>query len=317
MTHVLSSAQVAGPASKQLTQGFSRLAAGVNRVMSYLSASAAAKKTGDPGFYVSQDAVGNPDIQQAMNVYISPDGHTATFNIILNVDPYSEAALNQFQSITTAAGVALRSSPVDSGTVFATGTTPTQEAVNRLAGQDFTQTVALVLLAIFILLVLMLRSIITPLYVILSLAGTYFVTARLVQAITLHVLHKPGISWTVPFFMFLLLVALGVDYSIFLMSRFGEELGRGVSPQEAIQTAMASMQNVIFSAALIMAVTFGSMLVTGVSSLMELALAMMLGLVLYTVLFLGLFVPACVSVFGMAHFWPFYEKGHDNARPLG
>ncbi len=316
-TGVSSSIAAGGAATAQMTQGFNHLTKGLNQVTSYLSASTSAQQTGDPGFYVPQGALTNPNIQHAMNAYISPDGHVAKFTIIFNVNPYSVAALNHVNSITAAANVALASSPIHAGTVYATGTTPTQSALNRVSTQDFTRTVMIVLLAIFILLVLLLRSIITPLYMIASLAGTYFVTAGLVQVITIHVLDKPGISWTVPFFMFLLLIALGVDYSIFLMSRFEEELGYGMSPQEAIQTAMGSMGGVVFSAALIMAVTFGSMLVTGVSSLMELALAIMVGLLLYVVIFLGLFVPACASVFGRAHFWPFGEKARSNAVPMG
>ncbi len=65
------------------------------------------------------------------------------------------------------------------------------------------------------------------------------------------------------------------------------------------------MGGVIFSAALIMAGTFGSMAVAGVSSLMEIGISVIIGLLLYFAVFLGFFVPACTAVFGWAHYWPF------------
>lgn len=240
-----------------------------------------------------------------MNAYISPNGHIAKFTTVLRVNPYSMAAINDVSSVEQAAQVALQNSPIHTGTIYATGTTPTQYELNKVSNQDFTRTVTLVLAAIFILLVLMLRSLITPLYIILSLAGTYFASMGLLQTITDHVLGKPGLSWPVPFFVFLLLVALGVDYSIFLMSRFEEEITRGLPPKKAIHVAMRKMGNVIFSAAVIMAGTFGSMMVAGVSSLVEIGISVVIGLLLYFTLFLGFFVPAMAAIVDSGHFWPF------------
>ncbi len=92
----------------------------------------------------------------------------------------------------------------------------------------------IILLIIFVLLIFLLRSIIAPTYIIISLAVTYFVTMGIVQVISIHMLHKPGLSWPIPFFVFLLLVALGVDYAIFLMSRFDKEFNHGYPHQKAM-----------------------------------------------------------------------------------
>ena len=190
-----------------------------------------------------------------MNAYISPNGKVAKFVIVLRSNPYSTQALAAVPGLQQNAQQALRESPISAGTLYTAGTTPIQSTINHVSSGDFARTVMMVLAAVFILLVLMLQSILTPLYVIASLAGMYFVTMGLLQTITLHVLHEPGLSWPVPFFVFLPSVALGVDYSIFLMSRFEEELGNGMSPRDAMVTAMGQMGNVIFSAALIMAGT--------------------------------------------------------------
>ncbi|MDQ0190674.1 MMPL family transporter [Alicyclobacillus cycloheptanicus] len=320
-----SSLGLLSPGLNQAVSGIGQLNSGVSQVKGYLTSSSAAKHEGNPGFYVPASTVtSDASLLKAMNAYISPDGHVAKFTIVLTSNPYSSTAINDVPGIEHAAQVALQSSPVHTGTIYAAGTTPTQAALNQISTQDFTRTVALILIAIFILLVLMLRSIVTPVYIIMSLAGTYFVTMGLLQTLTLHVLHKPGLSWPVPFFVFLLLVALGVDYSIFLMSRYEEEMARGLSPRQAIQTAMGHMGNVIFSAALIMAGTFGSMIAAGVSSLVEIGMSVIIGLLLYFAVMLGFFVPAAATVLGRAHFWPFAserdgdgEPGVRKSRPMG
>ncbi len=294
------------PKMNQAGAGVGKLGAGVKQVTKYLMNTADSTSQGDPGFYIPASQVAsNAGLLKMMNAYISPNGHVAKFNIVLNVDPYSTAAIADVPGLVHAAQVALAGSPINHATLYATGTTPTQAELNSVSSQDFTRTVALVLGVILILLIVMLRSIITPVYIILSLAGSYLVTMGLLQNITIHMLGKPGLSWPTPFFIFLLLVALGVDYSIFLMSRFEEEMSRGLTPRRAIQIAMGNMGGVIFSAALIMAGTFGSMAVAGVSSLMEIGISVIIGLLLYFAVFLGFFVPACTAVFGWAHYWPF------------
>ncbi len=305
------SRQITGGIQKMTTglasssSGIRQMSHGVSAVQSFLTSTKNATTQGDPGFYVSSSQLSsNKELNKAMNAYISPDGHVAEFTVILRANPYSSAAIHDIPGILQTAHAALQGSPVHQGTLYTTGTTATQYELNQISNQDFTHTVVLVLTVIFILLALMLRSMITPMYIIASLAGTYFVTMGLIQTIADHVLHKPGISWSVPFFIFLLLVALGVDYSIFLMSRFEEEMRNGLTPAKAIQIAMGKMGNVIFSAAVIMAGTFGSMTVAGVTSLVEIGLSIVIGLLLYFTVILGFFVPAMVNVVGNGHFWP-------------
>jgi len=289
-------------------QGAVKLSRGTHQVGTFLTGTSTASTQGNPGFYVPATQIqSNASLQKALKVYISKDGHTAEFTVILKANPFSMTAIQQMPELLQAARLALQASPIHTGTILGAGTTPTQAALNSISTQDFTHAVTLILVAIFLLLVVMLRSILTPLYILASLAGTYFVTMGLLQTIVMRLMHETGISWTVPFFVFLLLVALGVDYSIFLMSRFEEELGDGtrVTPAQAMHSAMRHMGNVILSAALIMGGTFGSMSVSGVTSLVEIGLSIIIGLGLYTTVIMGLFIPSVAAVFGRGHFWPF------------
>ncbi len=298
--------------SGQLTSGLNKagnatnqIQSGIQQVENYLNDSATATHSGNPGFYLNASTLRtNKDLKQAMNAYISPNGHVANFTVILNDNPYGNQAMSAVPTIQATAQSALNASPIHQGEILMTGTTPDQVELNSISTQDFIRTMTIILSVIFLLLVLLLRSFISPVYIILSLAATYFVTMGLVQTMATHLLHQSGLSWPVPFFVFLLLVALGVDYSIFLMSRYDEEYRKKPNIKEAMHTAMSNMGNVIFSAALIMAGTFGSMVSAGITSLMEIGVSVVIGLMLYTVILLGFFIPASATVIGHAHRWP-------------
>lgn len=299
-----------------------KLQSGVGQAQSFLSQSNAAPS---PGFYVPQSEIDhNAQLRQALDAFVSPDGHVAKFRVLLNHNPYSPEAIATVNQLRQAASAALAASPVHTGEVYVGGTTAFQAAMNTLSSQDFSWTMTLVFGAIFVLLVAMLRSVLTPLLILVSLAATYFVTMGVVQQFAVHVLGQDGVSWTVPFFAFLLLVALGVDYSIFLMSRFDEEYWagwatglrggaadrsrlapRGPMPMRAMRTAMRKMGGVVFSAAVIMAGTFGSMMVTGMATMVEIGLSVVVGLFLYVFVLLAFFMPAAIALVGPAHPWPF------------
>jgi RND superfamily putative drug exporter len=232
----------------------------------------------------------------------------AKLTVVLSVNPYTQGAIDAVPQLQDAAQVALRAGHGIAGVVRVAGTTPDQWALSTVSQQDFIRTAILVLLTVYVLLAILLRSLVTPFYVIFSLGGMYLVTMSLLQGIFIGLFHKAGLSWTVPFFVFFLLVALGVDYSIFLMSRFDEEYRAGRTPVDAIRRAAAGMGGVIFSAAVIMAGTFGSLATSGITSLLEIGVAVILGLFLYTLVMLALFVPACAAIAGHGHRWPWRRQ---------
>lgn len=117
-----------------------------------------------------------------------------------------------------------------------------------------------------------------------------------------------GITWAVPFFGFSMLIALGVDYSIFLLDRFREECINGLSVKEALQHSMAKMGTVVITAAVILAGTFAAMMPSGVLSLIQIATIVITGLLLYGVVILPLLIPAITVSFGEGAWWPFRLK---------
>ena len=123
------------------------------------------------------------------------------------------------------------------------------------------------------------------------------------EVIYVDILGYSGISWAVPFFAFVILVALGVDYSIFLMDRFNEY--KNLSISEAMLLSMKKMGTVIISAAIILGGTFAAMMPSGMMSLLQIASILLVGLFLYAFIMLPLFIPVLVKNFGEANWWPF------------
>jgi putative drug exporter of the RND superfamily len=141
-----------------------------------------------------------------------------------------------------------------------------------------------------------------------SLLLTYFTSVAVAEWIFVEGLGYDGISWAVPFFGFVMLVALGVDYSIFLMDRFREQSAGGMTVTDAIKASMAKMGTVIITAAIILAGTFGAMVPSGVLSLVQIATIVITGLLLYGLIVLPLLIPAMTVSFGNGVWWPFRPK---------
>ncbi|MEH7495651.1 MMPL family transporter, partial [Neobacillus niacini] len=145
-----------------------------------------------------------------------------------------------------------------------------------------------------------------PLYLIGSLILTYFTSMALAEVLFVNILGYSGISWAVPFFAFVILIALGIDYSIFLMDRFNEF--KHLPVEQAILISMKKMGTVIISAAVILGGTFAAMMPAGVLSLLQIAAILLIGLSLYALVILPLFVPVMVKTFGEANYWPFKKN---------
>lgn len=176
----------------------------------------------------------------------------------------------------------------------------------QMSSADYSKTVTLMLIGIFIILLLLFRSVVIPIYVVASLLITYSTSLAITELIFVDIAGLSGVSWAVPFFGFVMLIALGVDYSIFLMDRFKENAH--MQPTVAIHEAMKSMGSVIMSAAIILGGTFAAMLPSGVMSLLQIATLVLCGLFLYALIMLPLFIPVAVKLFGKYNWWPFVSR---------
>jgi RND superfamily putative drug exporter len=294
----------------QLTNGLNQSVDGLNQVSKGLNSAqdylAGVSKQKQNGFYIPQEVLNGKDFAKVLNTYMSNDRKVMTLDVIFTKNPYSNDAIKRVPEINQAVKRAVKGTKLENAQVAIGGVTSIYHDLNTISEQDYSRTVVLMLIGIGIILMILLRSLIMPLYLIGSLVLTYYTSMAISETIFVDVLGYTGISWAVPFFAFVILIALGIDYSIFLMDRFNEY--RHLPVEQAIWTSMKKMGTVIISAAIILGGTFAAMMPSGVLSLLEIATILLIGLTLYALFILPLFVPVMVKTFGNANWWPFNQR---------
>ncbi|MCQ6559596.1 MMPL family transporter [Paenibacillus mendelii] len=298
---------------KEGAKGLADISGGLSAVNEAQQGIAGSGEGQIPGWYLPKEALDDPKLQQAIDYYMSKDGLTVKLEVILAENPYSAEALTTVGQIREMLKQSLAGSSIGKPELNFSGTTAQIGELKDISRNDFTRTGTLVLVGIFIVLMLLLRSILAPLYVLLSLGFNYLVTMGIVEFIFVHLLGKPGLSWSASFFVFLIIVALGVDYSIFLMARFKEEYRPG-GIVYAMSKAMTTTGGVIISAAVIMGGTFAALMMSGVNTLLQIGAGIVIGLVLYSTVFMGLVVPAMANLIGEANWWPFNKRQSEPAK---
>ncbi len=236
---------------------------------------------------------------------ISDDGSTVILTTTLNIDPYSTAALDAMTPVRDAARAAAQNAGLgpDVATVQLAGVTP-QLADTRAASQrDTMLIVPLVLVLVGIILALLLRSLVAPLYLLAAVTLNFFAALGISSLIFTRLQGEEGISYATPLYTFIFLVALGADYTIFLMSRVREESARR-GLVEGTQVALSRTGGVITSAGLILAGTFLVLTTLPLRTLSDFGFAVALGVLLDTFLVRGLLVPGIVVLLGRANWWP-------------
>lgn len=292
----------------QLTDGLTQSAEGLEQVSDGLGSAQEyltnLSNTEDlNAFYMPEEVLESEDFGQVLDTYMSKDRKVMTLDIIFEASPYSNEAMTQIPEITDAIERATKGTKLENADVALGGITSTNTDLSTMSEQDYSRTIVLMFIGIALILVFLFRSLIMPAYIIGSLVLTYYTSMAINEVIFVNILGYTGISWAVPFFGFVILVALGVDYSIFLMDRFNEY--RDLPVAHAMLQAMKKMGTVIISAAIILGGTFAAMMPSGMLSLLQIASITLIGLMLYAFIILPLFIPVMVKNFGVANWWPF------------
>lgn len=246
---------------------------------------------------------GNPRLKEAMETYISPDGRTVYLDVILDGEPYVLAAMDQVARVRQVAAETLAGGPLDGAKVAVAGATAMFADVRDLTQADFVTVMAFMLAGVFVILVLLLRSLVAPLYLLGTILVSYLSTMGLCYWVFQVLLGWEGVNWAVGFFTFCVLVALGVDYNIFLMSRVREEYRPGGNAA-AVRAAMVGTGKIITSCGIIMAGTFAAMMVSPMRSIQEVGFASVAGLLIDTFVIRSIMVPALAFLAGEANWWP-------------
>ncbi|MCI1881596.1 MAG: MMPL family transporter [Sporolactobacillus sp.] len=262
----------------------------------------------ESGIYVPDKIFDNKDFQSALDTYLSDDGKITEIQVKMKDDPYTNAGIAHFRALKADIPSILKGTKLENAHVGISGTASTNSDLKQLADADYRRVVTYVIIGVFIALTIVLRSLSMPIYLMASLLLTYFSSMGFTELI-FGLFHYTGLTWITQFFSFIVLVALGIDYSIFVMTRFNEYAGMAL--QKRMLLTLWHMGSVIFSAVIILSGTFAALIPSGMLSLIEIATVVIIGLFLYATIVIPLFVPVMVKFFGRGNWWPFLPTKKD------
>jgi len=245
------------------------------------------------------------DAYRATAQYVSADGRTVRFAAGLAAgNQLSTAAMDATPAVrATLATAARRSGAVASGVA---GRAASLYDVSA-AGGDMVRIVPVAVLAIAVLLGVVLRSLVAPLYLVASIAASFLAALGLTTLLAIDLGGQDGLIFVLPFLMFVFLLALGEDYNILVMTRIREEAAR-LPVREAVLAAVARTGPTITSAGLILAGTFGVFALFGGGvmggQLQAIGLGLALGILLDTFGVRTLLVPSAAVLLGRWNWWP-------------
>ena len=294
-----------GSGVKASKDGLAEVTTGLQEIADMLGDMADTKSVRDTGLFIPKGTLDSEEFAPVIDRYTFDDEKGILMEVILKENPYSREAISTVKDIKDTVKRSVIGTPFEDADLAFSGISSMNSDLNDISSADFTRTVTVMLIGLFIILFVLFRSAIMPLYMIGSLLLTYYTAISITELIFVNGLGYDGISWAVPFFGFIMLIALGVDYSIFLLDRFREESIGGMKVREALMYSMAKMGTVIITAAVILAGTFGAMMPSGVLSLMQIATIVISGLLLYGLIILPLLIPAITISFGRGVWWPF------------
>jgi RND superfamily putative drug exporter len=239
----------------------------------------------------------------------SRDGRIGELSVILRSDPYASAALESVPQ--------LRERLADLGPgvrALVGGGTAIQYDFDQSTARDLKLIVPIALAVIGVILAILLQALVAPLVLIASVVASFFGTLGFAILFIRYVVGEAGVDNSLPTFAFIFLVALGVDYTIFLMSRVREE-AREHGTREGMLRALAATGPVITSAGIILAGTFAVLMTLPVTFTFNLGFLVALGILLDTFVVRTIMVPAAVELLGDRIWWPSSASG--GSRALG
>ena len=244
---------------------------------------------------------------RASSNYVSPDGRTVQFSTGLKAgDPGSTPALDAVPAIRRATTAVAHSIGAADSAVG--GQAPALYDISAISNSDLIRVIPIAILAIGLLLALVLRSLVAPLYLIASVALSYLAALGLSVLLFIDIGNSGGLVFFMPFLMFIFLLALGEDYNILVMTRIREEAHR-LPLRDAVARALSVTGTTVTSAGLVLAgtfVVFGAVAGSGSggSQFRDIAIGLALGILMDTFLVRTLLVPSTVVLLGRWNWWP-------------
>ena len=235
--------------------------------------------------------------------FVTPDGDGVRFLLVTYGDPYSPESLNQIERLKEDLPAMLQRAGLDGAEADVGGQAVLAEAARSVSAEDLAGLAPLVLAAAFVVLALLLRTPVAPVYLLGATVLSFAATLGVAKILFQNILGQDGVVYYVPFTLFILLVALGSDYNIFIMSAIREEAREKPLP-EAVAAALAGTSRTIAAAGLALAASFALLVLIPLQDFLQVGFAVALGILLDAFVIRTLLVPALVLLVGRTGFWP-------------
>ncbi|CAJ1506364.1 MULTISPECIES: RND family transporter [Mycobacteriaceae] len=298
-----SGAQALATGVRTLADSNIEMLSGMSQIATQLQNSARAAQDSDSasGFYLPANAFENRQFTDVAKQFLSPDGKTARFMIETSYDPYSVEAMNLAHQITDVANAARPNTSLAEATVSVAGFPAVNSDIQRFLWADFFQLALATTVIVGLILVLLLRALLAPIYLLGTVLLNYLASIGFGVLVFQWILGHE-IAWPVPLLAFIILVAVGADYNMLLVSRLREESGSNI--RVGVLRTVANTGAVITSAGLIFAVSMFGLMVGSVAIMIQAGLIIGFGLLLDTFLVRTLTVPAIATLLREASWWP-------------
>jgi uncharacterized membrane protein YdfJ with MMPL/SSD domain len=242
----------------------------------------------------------SPGVAGAFPTGTALDGKLLSFQVIFKGDPYSSEALNQVRELRT---TARKAAAAGRAVALVGGPTATQADTWAQSNRDTLVVAVVALVVVGAILMLLLRAVVAPLYLLFTNVLSYLAALGATIVITEKILGWDHISYRIPLYMFIFLVALGSDYNIFITTRIrSEAMSRGL--RDGVVKALSATGGVLTSAGIILAGTFLILLSQPVKDLAEISIGVALGVLIDTFLVRTALVPGLTLWIGSRAGWP-------------
>ncbi|WP_101948766.1 RND family transporter [Mycobacterium sp. 3519A] len=255
----------------------------------------------DDSFYLPPEVFDNADFKRGLKMFVSPDGKSVRFIISHEGDPATPEGIALIPKIKSAAFEAIKGTPLEGSKIYMAGTASTYKDMQEGANWDLLIAGIASLCLIFIIMLLLTRAVIASAVIVgtvLMSLGTSFGLSVLIWE---HILGTP-LHWLVLAMSVIILLAVGSDYNLLLVSRFKEEIHAGI--KTGIIRSMAGTGAVVTSAGLVFAFTMMTMVVSDLVVAGQVGTTIGLGLLFDTLIIRSFMTPSIAAMMGPWFWWP-------------
>lgn len=245
----------------------------------------------------------DPMQEMRLDSSFSEDHKAAKLEIVFSGNPYDQQTFDTLNEIRNKQGRLIDEAGLEGAKLYFAGETAKQAEIREVNDRDTMVVVVLTTVVIMLLLALQTKSLIAPIYMMATIILSYFTALGAGSFIFDQFFGYSEISYRIPLYTFIFLVALGVDYNIMLISRIKEE-ARKHPIKEAISLGLAHTGGVISSAGLILAATFAVLITQPIMELFMFGFTVAIGVLIDTFLIRTILVPAIMVKLGKYSLWP-------------